>query len=129
MSDPNFSFAEQKRERESSRRRLEPPPRRKTGPGWKVTGAGEPEPQRWEVATAKDGSVTHREVGPQPGGGGFARPEHERSLFRLEVTDPCFIAGQPAEVGHFVECGHRAAAELLGSGRGRILEEVRNHFA
>jgi hypothetical protein len=32
-------------------------------------------------------------------------------------------------VGHFVECGHRAAAELLGSGRGRILEEVRNHFA
>jgi hypothetical protein len=129
MSDPDFSFAAAKKEREVSRRRLEPPPRRKTGPGWKVTGAGEPEPPRWEVVTEKGGIVIHREVGPQPGGGGFARPEHERSLFRLEVTDACFVAGQLAEVGHIVECGHRTAADLLSSGRGRILEELRNHFA
>jgi hypothetical protein len=128
MSDPNFSFAAAKAERESSRRRLEPPPRRKTGPGWKVTGEGTAEPPRWEVATAKDGTVTHREIGPQPGGGGFARPEHERSLFRLEITDQCFVAGQLAEVGHRVECRQRVAADLLSSGRGRILEELRNHF-
>jgi hypothetical protein len=127
MSDPNFSFAAQKRESEASRRRLEPPPRRKTGPGWKVTGEGTAEPPRWEVVTEK-GVVTHREIGPQPGAGGFARPEHERSLFRLEVTDQCFVAGQLAEVGHRVECGHRSAADLLSSGRGRILEELRNHF-
>jgi hypothetical protein len=128
MSDPDFSFAAAKKEREASRRRLEPPPRRKTGPGWKVTGAVETEPPRWEVSTAKDGTVIHREVGPQPGTGGFARPEHERSLFRLVIIDACFVGGAPADVGHLVESGHRTAAELLGSGRGRILEEVRNHF-
>jgi hypothetical protein len=125
MSDPNFSFADQRRERDASRRRLEPPPRRKSGPGWKVTGANDPEPPRWERVQSK-GNTLHREVGPPPTSGGLTDPRHLRSRFLLEVTEGCFVGGYSAEPGDRVECWHAAAADLLSSGRGRVIEEHRN---
>lgn len=129
FDDPDFSFQDQAKNHESSRRKLIPPPGRTRGPSWKISGNVDgPEPPRWEITVLdqKTGQRFFNEIGPPPPAGtGFAAPEHQRSRFKLTITEQCFVAAQLAEVGDQVECWNRAAAELLGSGRARIIEEVR----
>lgn len=131
MRDADFSFQAAAEQR--NRRKLEPPPRstRKPGePGWKVNGADEPDKPRWKVERdAKTGIAVFTElIQPAAGTGGLADRRHTRSIFTFEITEPCVVASQHANVGDRVICFHQSASDLLAGGRAQIIEENRNAF-
>lgn len=125
MDDIDFSFQEQEKQRH--RRKLEPPPEIRQGPGWPVSGASEPARPRWSITTDK-GITTFMETTPPATGSGFAREVHHRSKFKIRVTNECLVAGTHAPVGSIVVCFHHHAADLISSGNAVVVEEQRNAF-
>ncbi len=113
------------------RRRLEAPPRPrgKLGePAWKTTGGDRKPGERWEVVTEGEILVFRELIPPVLSSGGFHRESAKRSRFILETNEECVVASQHAPAGSRVECYHQAAADLLASGRARVIEEQRNAF-
>jgi hypothetical protein len=124
--------AESRRRRSSNRFTLEAPPERRRGKSpWKVIDE-RPGGAAWEVTTdQKTGITTHREIHPRqdtlrPAYSGDAHCDlRGASLWTFVLIDDCVIGHQGAAKGDLVVCGNSAAADLLASGRGKLIEERR----
>jgi hypothetical protein len=125
--------AESRRRRSSNRFTLEAPPERRRGKSpWKVVEERPGGTADWEVTTdLATGVTTHREIHPRqdtlrPAYSGDAHCDlRGASLWTFVLIDDCVIGHQGAAKGDLVVCGNSAAADLLASGRGKLIEERR----
>ncbi len=92
-----------------------------------MTGAGEPEPARWEIKPldTKAGTVTITEAGaPRNFGPCMSDPSTHRSRFTFAIKVDCFIGGHHVPAGSICHCWHGTASGLLGDHP--VIEEVKN---
>lgn len=106
------------------RKQAKPPVIKRKGPTWEVTGADKKAQKQWEREPLEDGSTRHVELIPPPRRTDGFQTDHDRSIFIVEIQEPCMVGGQHCAPGDIVECFKSTAMCLIC--RGKILSEQKN---
>ena len=134
IKDIDFSFEEAARNR--GRERLKgshratlashDPEVRPRKPAWKVVTLAEAEPL-WTIERSPGKPAVFTENLPSSCLKVIDRVtgNESKSVFRMKLIESCTIAGQHAAAGDLVTAHAGSAADLIGSGRVEVLEEIR----
>lgn len=142
MSDIDFSFEHQatrnrhieeiKRqchEAEDHRRRVVKgrDPHAKPASSWKVKELAEKDDTPPWTVTRAEGKPSRLVENRPPEGIGIYPGSgiSPRSIFELEITEPCFVGGNHVGIGDRIRCFAATAVSLISVGRVKVIEEIR----